>query len=296
MRIIKPVKVTTEGLISSSVNEDDYPQWDAGAHAQGYRCISGNRVYEVLAESTMVKPEDGAKSSPPAWLDLGATNRWRMFDDKVGSTTKRLGTIDVELLPGGVINSVALFNVTGREVAVKLDDPVDGIVYEKRISLVDVGSSSWYEYFFEPFGRRSDITLLDIPAYGTAAILVTIDNAADIAACGNLVMGRQAVIGSSLYGATVGITDYSRKESDSFGNSAITERAFSKRAEFDLAIETAQVHKIQSMLAEIRAVPVVWIGEESYEATVIFGYYRDFSISISGPSVSDATITIEGLT
>lgn len=37
-------------------------------------------------------------------------------------------------------------------------------------------------------------------------------------------------------------------------------------------------------------------GAEGYESTVLFGYYRDFSISISGPSVSDATITVEGLT
>ncbi len=296
MRIIRPVDVTPAILASSNVPEDDYPAWTAGTYTQGDRRIYQHRIYEVLAETTTDSPAAGVTKSPPTWLDVGATNRWRMFDDKVGSLTEQAGSIAVELQPGAVINSVALFNLLGRSATVTLTDPVDGIVYQRTVSLVDAGVSDWYEWFFAPIGRQTDFVLLDLPAYGTAVLSVTIDNASDTAAVGHLVMGRQAELGVAVYGSGVGITDYSRKETDAFGNSVVVERSFSKRAEFDVVVETPQIGRVQRLLASLRAQPVVWIGAEGYESTFLFGYYRDFQISISGPSVSDASITVEGLT
>ena len=296
MRIIKPVDVTPAILTSSNVPEDDFTAWDAAtAYVVGDEVTHNHRNYEALVAHTGANPETDT-SDPPKWLDLGANNRWRMFDDKVGSLTEQAGSIAVELQPGAVINSVALFNLLGRSATVTLTDPVDGIVYQRTVSLVDAGVSDWYEWFFLPIGRQTDFVLLDLPAYGTATLSVTINNASDTAAVGHLVMGRQAELGVAVYGSGVGITDYSRKETDAFGNSVVIERSFSKRAEFDVVVETPQIGLVQRLLASIRAQPVVWIGAEGYESTFLFGYYRDFQISISGPSVSDASITVEGLT
>lgn len=296
MRIITPEQITPAILVSSNVPEDDYPEWEAGTYSRGDLCIYQHNIYEVLSETTTDDPAAGVAKSPPSWLSLGATNRWRMFDDRVGSLTEMEGTIAVELQPGAVINSVALFNLRGREATVTLSDPTDGVVYQRSVSLVDAGVTNWYDWFFAPIPRQTDFVLLDLPAYGTATLSVTIDNADEIAAAGHMVMGRQEEIGAAIYGTSVGINDYSRKTTDEFGNTVVIPREFSKRAEFDVVLESFQVGHIQRLLAGIRTIPVVWIGEASYEATVLFGYYRDFSISISGPSVSDATITVEGLT
>jgi len=296
MRIIKPVEITPAILTSSNVPETDYAAWSAAtAYAVGDKVTYNHRNYEALVAHTGANPETDT-SDPPKWLDLGATNRWRMFDDRVGSLTEQAGSIAVELQPGAVINSVALFNLLGRSATVTLTDPSEGVVYQRTVSLVDAGVSDWYEWFFSPIGRQTDFVLLDLPAYGTATLSVTIDNASDTAAVGHLVMGRQAELGVAVYGSGVGITDYSRKQTDDFGNSVVVERSFSKRAEFDVVVETPQIGRVQRMLAGLRAQPVVWIGAESYESTFLFGYYRDFQISISGPSVSDASITVEGLT
>jgi len=296
MRIIKPVEITPAILTSSNVPETDYAAWSAAtAYAVGDKVLYNHRNYEALVASTGANPETDT-SDPPKWLDLGADNRWRMFDDKVGSLTEQAGSIAVELQPGAVINSVALFNLLGRSATVTLTDPSEGVVYQRTVSLVDAGVSNWYDYFFAPIGRQTDFVLLDLPAYGTAVLSVTIDNASDTAAVGHLVMGRQAELGVAVYGSGVGITDYSRKETDAFGNSIVVERSFSKRAEFDVVVETPQIGRVQRMLASLRAQPVVWVGADGYESTFLFGYYRDFQISISGPSVSNASITVEGLT
>lgn len=319
MRIIKPVDImslagygpytvqpdgqqleVSEGgvevsAVVSNVPEDDYPPWSAAtAYAAGDKAMYNRRNYEALAAHTGANPETDT-SDPPKWLDLGATNRWRMFDDKVGSLTEQAGSIAVELQTGAVINSVALFNLRGRSATVTLIDPVDGIVYQRNVSLVDAEVTNWHEWYFAPIGRKTDFVLLDLPAYGTATLSVVIDSGG-IAAVGHMVIGWLAEIGVALYGSSVGIIDYSRKSTDEFGNTVVVQRSYSKRAEFDVVVDTPQISRVQRLLAGIRAQPVVWIGAEGYEATVLFGYYRDFSISISGPSVSDATITVEGLT
>jgi len=295
MRIIEPVEITPAILTSSNVPETDHPAWsNTTAYAVGDRVIYERRIYEALVTHTGIAPT--AASDPPKWLDLGAVNRWRMFDDRVSSLTERAGNIAVTLAPGAVINSLALFNLRGRTATVVMTDPLEGEVYRREISLIDAGVENWYQWFFSSIGRKSDVVVLDLPAYGTATLSITIDNASDVAACGHVVTGRQAELGVALYGTGVGITDYSRKEIDAFGNTMVVERSFSKRAEFDVILDTPKIGGIQRTLAAIRAKPVVWLGAESYEATALFGYYRDFSISISGPNKSDATITVEGLT
>lgn len=295
MQIIKPIDITEAVLVTSNVPEDDYPPWDSStSYLVGDRCLRNRRIYEALLAHSGVDP-GGAATSPATWLDLGMDNRWRMFDDQVGSLTRQAGAIAVALQPGTVINALALFNLQGRTVTVAMTDPNEGEVYRRTLSLVDAGVSDWYAWCFAPIGRRRDVVLLDLPAYGTAQLSVTVDNAGDPAACGHLVTGTQADLGVALYGTSVGITDYSRKDTDEFGNALVVERAYSKRAEFDLRLDTARVGAIQRLLASIRARPVVWIGEPSYEATVLFGFFKDFTLSISGPSLSDGTLTVEGL-
>ena len=290
MRLIKPVEITPAKLVSSNVAETDYPEWVAGTYALGDRRIKDHHIYESLAAANTFDPSDTTK-----WLDIGSTNRWRMFDNKVESLTTNPGAIVVTIKPGSVVNSLALFNLQGKSVTVSVVDPIEGEVYRKEVSLVDAGVTNWYDWFFEPIGIRTDLVILDMPAYGSANVVVTIDAGAEVAAVGHLVIGAVKQIGTALYGSAVGITDYSRKTTDVFGNTVVVQRSFSNRAEFDVSLDTSEVTRIRRLLAELRATPVVWIGEESYEATILFGFYKDFQIVFSGPTVSDCSITVEGV-
>lgn len=298
MRVIKPIVIGEAQLVSSNVPETDYPAWAAAtAYTKGQRVILAHVVYEALVDVPAgVKPgeEVVTAEAPAKWLEVGATNRWRMFDNKVESLTTNPGSVEVTIRPGAVVNSLALFNLKGRSVTVSMVDPLEGEVYRKEVSLIDAGVTNWYDWFFEPIGVRTDLVVLDMPAYGSADIVVTVE-AADEAAVGHMVIGAVKTIGVALYGSSVGITDYSRKTTDDFGNATVIQRSYSSRAEFDVSLETSEVARVRRLLAELRATPVVWIGEESYEATILFGFYKDFQIVFSGPTVSDCSITVEGV-
>lgn len=290
MRLIKPVEITPAKLISSNVPENEWPAWVAGSYGLGDKRIKDHHIYESLAAANTADPSDATK-----WLDVGSTNRWRMFDNKVESLTTNPGTIVVTIKPGAVVNSLALFNLQGKSVTVTMVDALEGEVYRKEVSLVDAAVTNWYDWFFEPVGRRTDLVILDMPAYGSANVVVTIDAGPEVAAVGHLVVGAAKQIGTALYGSSVGINDYSRKSTDDFGNTVVIQRSFSNRAEFDVALDTSEVTRVRRLLAELRATPVVWIGEETYEATILFGFYKDFQIVFSGPTVSDCSITVEGV-
>ena len=70
-------------------------------------------------------------SSPPYWIEVSPTNRWKMFDTSNTTQTTNANTIVVTLTPGRVVNSVSLLNIEGTSVRVKLADPVEGVVYDK---------------------------------------------------------------------------------------------------------------------------------------------------------------------
>jgi hypothetical protein len=122
-----------------------------------------------------------------------------------------------------------------------------------------------------------------------------VDAGVSDAKIGELVIGKQRTIGVSNFGTSVSIIDYSVKSTDDFGNTVITTRAYSKRADYDVTVETAAVAAVQKALADIRTTPTVFIGDEDRPETVVYGFYKQFNIVLSTPSISDCSIEVEGL-
>ncbi|VVP90021.1 hypothetical protein PS918_03142 [Pseudomonas fluorescens] len=297
MQFIRPIVVTPAKLISSNVPETDNPAWSPTAtYAIGNKVTLDRRNYEALAAiAAGVKPgaEIVDKDHPAKWLDVGAINRWKMFDEIVGTATANPESVSVTIKPGSAVNSLALFNVQGQSATITMTDPVDGLIYSRTVRLIEpVGS--WYDYFFADVDSRTSFVILDMPTYGSAIITVTVTSGS-IASIGALVIGKLAPVGVTTYGAKVGLDDYSRKERDKFGNLVVVEGAFSDTGDFPVIVDTDQVSKVRKMLIDVRAKPVVWIGEETYEATIIYGFFKSLDMIYSGPSVSDCQLSIEGL-
>lgn len=303
-QIIRPVPVTSDILTFSNVPEPDTGQvppeslWTAGTYTTGTQKIEDHYIYEVVADpSTTDQPSVGAAKAVPTWVKLGASNRWRMFDGSVGSQSVRNGTVQVELTPGVVINSLALLNLSGSTATVELFDGSDSVFF-REYTLVDAGVTNWYDYFFAPIGTVRDIVVTDMPAYGDGVLQVTVDAGAEDAAVGELVVGTLLQIGCTQYGASVGTTSFSRKERDSFGNWVIVKRSNSKRGSWNFTFPTAQLASLNRTFADLDAVPVVWIGSPhpNYEGTIIYGFYRDYDLSYTDPRTSSGNVTIEGIT
>lgn len=280
----------------TNVPEADYDGWvSTTAYLIGDRVMLDSHNYEALVAHSNVNPA-ATPTDPATWLDLGPTNRWRMFDDKIGTVTTNPESISLIVAPGRAVDALAFFGIDASSILVRVTDPYQGIVFESRVSPVSTdGINDWYDYFFSPVELDEDFVMLDVPAGSYGSIEIVIAKPGGVAKAGTLILGKMALLGETLYGTSVGITDYSRKERDDFGNFVVIERSYSKRAEFDLMVETSRLGAVQRTLAKHRAKPLVWIGEASYQATILFGYYREFNLVISGPTVSDCSISVEGI-
>lgn len=296
MIIIQPVPITAPMLTASNVPETDAPVWTAGTYTLGTKRIYEHRVYEVIVSSTTARPDVGAVATPPSWLDLGATNRFKMFDQIISTQTVKSAEIDVDITPSAIVNAAAFFGLLGNSITVTMTDPIEGVVFTETRSLQDnTIIIDWYSYFFEEIAYLPDIVFLNLPAYGSATLTAFIDGGAGDAKVGEVVIGKQRSIGVTNFGSSVSILDYSVKSTDDFGNTIIVQRAYSKRADYDVTVNTASVAAVQKALADIRTTPTVFVGDQNRPETVVYGFYKQFNIVLSTPSISDCSIEVEGL-
>jgi len=307
MKIIRPITIDDSNLVSSNVPETEYPLYEvAVTYGLGDTVIliadNIHRVYESLQAGNLGNdPLDDVQGNPDIppvyWLLLGEDNRWKMFDGYVNTQTSNLDTIDTTIIATGRCDSAIALNVSGATIQYIATDAIDGVVYDQTYSLVsDSGITDWYAYFFEPIVRLQDFSVTDIPPYANLSIQTIITDTGNQALCGALIFGLSKEIGDTQYGMNLGITDYSVKQVDDFGNFTILERAFSRNSDMTLWIPNTLVDQTQILLSGYRATPCVYIGSDDYASSIVYGYYKEFSINITYKLVSVCTLSLEGLT
>ena len=239
------------------------------------------------------------------WLSNGNDNRWKPFDNSITSQCANADSIANVFHTTGRVDSVALLNINAASATITQTDAVDGVVYNKTLNLVaDSGIQEWWSYFFEPIIRVTDSVVTDLLPYANSSVSVTLTDTGGTVLCGGMVLGLSKDISYKINnepagitaGAKIGIQDYSVKQRDTFGNYTVLERAFNKKADFTVYIENSSVDAVVNLLASYRATPVVYLGSSGFGSTIVYGFYKDFSVDIAYPTKSICTISLEGLT
>lgn len=302
MKVIKPVVMGDANLVSSNAPETEYAAWAVGTTysvvasggTPGDRVIYQHKVYENV-QAPNVGRTPGA--NPLYWLLVGPSNRWAMFDTEISSQTVLASPLTV-VVKLGYVNSLGLFGLVGESVTVTVRDGLAGaIVYSVTKSLDGTNISDWYQYFFEPTVQLTSAVFTNLPPYLDAHITVSISGTGNVA-CGVLTCGTVYDLGGTEFGATSSITDYSKKKTSDTGVTSFAKGKFSKKISARMELDNGQLNKVQSILEDIRATPVVFMGTDvtGLELLNAFGFYRDFSIEIAYPTTSYCSIEIEGLT
>lgn len=268
-QLLQPVTIDDAAFVTSSVPEDDYPVWAAGpAYALGARVIRAHRIYESAADDNQGNDPQGLSG---LWIDIGPTNRWAMFDQALGSLTEAEDMVAVSVEPAGTINGVALLDVTADTVRV---------------------IAGGYDRTVAPAAKPGMVAFLDMPAFaGEVTVILHGDGPVSV---GTLMLGTLLGLGNTEAAPTAAIIDYSRKETDDFGEVTLVERAWAKRMTARSLINTAAIDVVAGRIANVRATPALWIGNEALESVTIYGFFKDFSIEV-GEHVSTLSLSVEGL-
>ena len=219
MYIIVPKNIT---LVSSNVAEETgYPVWDSSTTynkddivlVQNLEPNGITKIFKSLADNNTgnYPPEN-----PGKWQDLGATNKWKMFDNYVTSQTVNENEIDVVVTGISGADSICLFRIYAGRCHIKITDENDNTVIEKDISLLQNTSSCWSDYFFGDIILRDSLKV-SIPFTASSwKIEIKLYNSPTVK-CGHVIIGKSKNLGCTLFGVNAGILDYSKKETNDFG-------------------------------------------------------------------------------
>lgn len=299
LRVIKSIAVTDAVLTGTSIAEADYPAYNGGTtYALGDRVILATGVHKVFESLQAGNVAKQPQVEADWWVEVSPTNRWKCLD--LSNTTQTV--VDAadyyEFTPAQAVNAVALINISGiLTVRVRLTDPSFGVVYDQTADLTAVPSeASWYAWFFEPRTEQNLFVAADLPSYPNAVLRIDVTSSGT-AYIGALVFGTQRTIGTGVQqGVRLGITDYSRKERNQWGDTVLVQRAYAKRVSFSMLVDNAQLDNTFSLLADMRATPCLWIGTDLYGSLSVFGFYANFEITIAYARYSDCTLDLESLT
>lgn len=294
MYLIRPLTIDSSNLTSNVALDDGGEYSSTATYALGDVVIdtaTTYHAYESLADSNT----GNALTDSASWLDHGAVNRLAMFDQVVGTVTEN-SSIDVTIAGTSVLNGLALFNLDAQSVQVTVTN-ASGTLYDETVSLRSTfGITDWYAWFTQEISYKSDMVLTDLPPNSGTNVRVQITSTSGSVSCGTMVLGKLRSLGTGpFYGLRGGITDYSRKTTDDFGNATLVERPYAKRISYNTMVPNGDIDGVFNALTDVRATPSVWIGVTDYGMTSTYGWPRDWGITISYPTQSLLSLEIEGL-
>lgn len=298
MILVNPIKPTDATLTASTIAEPDTGEsvWVSGTtYNTGDEVISTatHRVYRSAIDSNTGNDpttDDGTK-----WVNIRATNKWRMFDKIIGSQSTG-DNVSVTLEPGILFNAVSVLNVTGAEsINVTMNDPIDGEVYNKDAVLANNdGIVDYYEYFFNPLVVITEFAFFDLPPYPNATITITATGTG--VGLGEVLVGRQINIGTTQFGTSWKPTQFGLRERDEFGNFNVNIIATTDIMDYNVKVLKGDFGYVRSVLSQLGSEPTLWAATAAGDdGTLVYGYYDNININFASPTLYDATISVQGL-
>lgn len=256
---------------------------------------AGSGVHTAVVSTNLNNPPE---TSPLYWRDKGPSRKMAPFDTSM--STKAIGPspMTYALGLGEVVDSFAVLGMTGaRELTVKMTAGAT-VLYDKTFPLDGTIVDDWYDWLYAPELTKARITAFDLPPHSGATTTFTLVGDGDIEVAA-IVPGLQADIGRLQAGARKPIRDFSRKDFDDFGQEIIVKRPVSRQLNGNLQIDNPEVNRIDLLMEDLRATPAVWVGVENHEdltePLTIYGFLRTYEPEFTYPTVTIASLSIEGL-
>jgi hypothetical protein len=230
------------------------------------------------------------------WTLIARNNPYRLIDGKINSPTVKAGGFFTEFtISGNIVDSLAGFGIAGVE---SITISVAGTSYSRTIQMQDnTAIIDWWAYYFSPVISKDKFVVYDLPAKLDAAITAEF-NSTTTASIGEIVIGNRRTLGTAIHGSGFSNADLSRVEYDEFGN--VTGKIIRPNidtVDYDVKLETSSIGYARNTLKSIgKTTECVWAGSNAEDDDLLcYGFYEDFSVVISYPTVSDCSIKVRTL-
>lgn len=280
------------------VVQTDYAGAEVWGHPQGVEVINTTTHKKYISNyANQLDPSRGNTETIPPWTEIGSSNKYSALDSIINRQSTAELILVQEFEPGVNIDTVACFNISGvDEITVSMDDPIDGNVYTRILSMVDEGQiGDWLQWLFYDFQESGQFVLTDLPFYKDATTTITFEGSGAVGV-GATVIGLAKIIGEADYGTNIQQISFSKVDEDEFGSIKIIKRPPAKLVNYKVTVDTDQLNATYRTLDQLADVAVVWVGTDKVDdETLVFGYHRDNTLEITSPSKSTLSIQVRGL-
>lgn len=309
MKVIPPTTITAAMLTGSSIAEPDASVgesvWVSGATYPTVGTLviltSTHRTYYKLTTNVSTNLTVSPSINTVDWIDVGATNRWAMFD--TNRTSGSLSNVDVTvtLTPSASttarINSIAIVGCIANSVTINITSGGSN-VYSKTTSLVTRNTTGWYKYFYGTYTYKASVVLFDLPPIINSVITLTFDMPAVNGVIGNIIIGNFIELGDIQKGISLEALNFSKIDRDSYGNSVLVPRRSVPRTVQKVMIPKTSVNRLIAARDLLNATPALWAGVTDnssvfFEPLLILGIYKEFSISMDYPDHAIVSLQLE---
>jgi hypothetical protein len=304
-KMVSPSIVNDTTLTSSTVAEpsgNDPVEYNAANDFALGAFVFVGAGYHLIYVCTQAHTAAGGAHSPTVvgslyWTVQQSTNKWKVFDQYIGDPSTREDSAAWTINVADVVNAVAIFGLSAASVQVVMLDTGGTEVYNKTVELDDnSGVTDWSTYWFSPSVRRTNLVLTDLPPYADATLTITVNNNGTVLV-GQIVVGLNETLGSTLNELDLSTADFSRKERDQFGRFSITERDYADTMGLSFVTETSRLNYIRTRLSGRRSLPTVYAVDTRYleNEYVIFGFFPTMQPLARYAELSEIRIELEGL-
>ena len=283
-------------IISTDATDNAQTEWDdttTFARDDYVKVTDLKRIYRCASDnSTNQYPP----ANPTVWVDYGATNSYKLFDDIIGSQTEFDTNMTIEI-SANRMNMIAFLNMDNvSSISITQTNLRSDTTFDRVIDLVDYGVLSLYDYWYKPLSYRRDLVIKDLQFLVDAKLTITF-NANGIGKVGAVVSGLADNLGLTLFGSKVKLKDYSNYTTDSYGNTSFRKRGCARIITGQVIIDTNLVDETITKVASRRGDLTLYVGDEredGFGSLSTLGYIETLELEPT-PSKTKYPITIIGV-
>jgi hypothetical protein len=305
MRVIPPIAITS-GMLTSSIAEPDTTvgevEWSAVTNYTTGTQVIRSATHKVYQRITPGGVDAGTpETSPSKWIEIGPTNRWAMFDSSRStySYLPSAGTITVSLNLTGLnqrADSFALIGCAATSASITVTN-AGNTIYSNTCALIYRDVTDYYDYFFEEFYFSNSFVEFNVPPTinNSITFVFSVPTGGKI---GGIVIGNRVDIGNIQVSPSIELLNFSKIERDIYGNSQLIPRRSVPKTVQTVMTTSSNVNKLLTTRDTLNAVPAVWAGlddntDKYFTPLLIFGVYKEFSISMDTPNFPMVTLQLE---
>lgn len=231
------------------------------------------------------------------WKEIGTTNDFAVFDGRSRRSSENPDNITVQFSPNINFSSISILNISASSLNITVTSvEAGGTTYNKDITLRQLVETYYDFYFSEIEAVENIVRLNDIPPYTDSVITVTATDTGNTVIIGEIIVGTGVQLGTTNYGTSIGINDFSTKEFDEvFGDVFVVERGFNSLVTYDVWVEASRTAYLKRTLSKYRATPLVYIGNPEKEETIVYGFYKNFDTVLEDYGISTMLLEVEEL-